>query len=54
MIIHQSKKRFPNAMWDVRHTFLQEQAEKGRLVSPIHDGPEINCLLSPVDEHEVP
>jgi hypothetical protein len=43
---------FPNAMWDVRRTFLREKVEQGRLVFPIHDGFEINCLLSPVEGHE--
>jgi hypothetical protein len=43
---------FPNAMWDVRRTFLEEKVEKGRLVFSIQNGPEINCPLSPVEEHE--
>jgi hypothetical protein len=41
-------------MWDVRHTFLREKVEKGRLVFPIHDGLEINCPLAPVEGHEWP
>jgi hypothetical protein len=45
---------FPNAMWDVRHTFLKKKVQKGRLAFPIHDGPEINCPLSPVEGHEWP
>jgi hypothetical protein len=45
---------FSDAMWNVRHTFLREKVENGRLVFPIHDGLEINCPLSLVEVHEWP